>query len=445
MAPADTVNAGAPVGERRRQLEPEPIDDVGGVDGTRPRHHDEELLASVAAQQVALAHDAVQHPREHPQGAVAGIVAVGVVEDLEVIEVEDHHGIRRAAARQQPHRVLQAAPVQQTRERIGARLQFALRHRGEQTDPRAELLGDAGHEGGVGGRERLGVPARQMEHPVGGAHDADRHAQGTRTVAAANLQVRTGIERIAAVEPERVAVAHGRTTARHVDRARHERFVTVGPRNDGEVGTARVGQQDLAADPGEGEGHGPDGDIERALAILGHLECTDHLRLEQAAIALCCEQPLALGGGPALCEQEVPQRQCGEGEDGDGRHRHVADDGAPARPHVRGPQAARERQQHRPEHVERDHRPGRAHRIEARRPHPPPGGARQRRGVVVQASLHATVIGLDARLLEGFHDLARVGRGRRSGIGATNRVAPGREPGPQPGGLVWRFVRTMHD
>ena len=55
------------------------------------RQHGQELLAAVAPQQVGAAQALAQHRRALAQHGVAGQVAVGVVDLLEVVEVAEHH------------------------------------------------------------------------------------------------------------------------------------------------------------------------------------------------------------------------------------------------------------------------------------------------------------------------------------------------------------------
>src|SRR5262249_34133951 len=51
--------------------------------------HDDELVAREARAQIVLADRRTQHVADRPEGAIARLVAVGVVDFLEPIEVED--------------------------------------------------------------------------------------------------------------------------------------------------------------------------------------------------------------------------------------------------------------------------------------------------------------------------------------------------------------------
>ena len=59
---------------------------------------DHELLAAPARDRVVVAQDVLRDLGEHAQRAVAGLVAVGVVELLEAVEVGDRERERAAAA-----------------------------------------------------------------------------------------------------------------------------------------------------------------------------------------------------------------------------------------------------------------------------------------------------------------------------------------------------------
>ncbi len=95
---------------------------------------DDEFLAAVARDVIAVAAQAArQRLRDLAQHVVAGRVAVVVVERLEVIDVDEQHGQRAAAARRalgflREHRIERAAVVE-ARQRIGVREPVQLRFR----------------------------------------------------------------------------------------------------------------------------------------------------------------------------------------------------------------------------------------------------------------------------------------------------------------------------
>ena len=61
------------------------------------RHHDDEFLAAIAAGEIDIADRLADAQRELAQHIVAGIVAVAVVDRLEIIDVEHQHRDRLAA------------------------------------------------------------------------------------------------------------------------------------------------------------------------------------------------------------------------------------------------------------------------------------------------------------------------------------------------------------
>ena len=61
-----------------------------GLLGAASREHDDELVAGVADADVVGPDGRAQHPRDLAQRAVADVVAVGVVDLLEAVEVHDH-------------------------------------------------------------------------------------------------------------------------------------------------------------------------------------------------------------------------------------------------------------------------------------------------------------------------------------------------------------------
>ena len=79
-----------------------PANSLGGhlaFGDLRVRHDDGELLAAVTARQVARFDDPRQRAADAPQHLVAGLMAVHVVELLEVVDVENQHRERPAVVR----------------------------------------------------------------------------------------------------------------------------------------------------------------------------------------------------------------------------------------------------------------------------------------------------------------------------------------------------------
>ena len=84
-----------------------------------------ELVAAESRQRVVAAHAALQKLRELSQQLVARDVAAGIVDDLELIEIEVAHRVARAGRLRRIERALQAdlelAAVDQAGERVVAR------------------------------------------------------------------------------------------------------------------------------------------------------------------------------------------------------------------------------------------------------------------------------------------------------------------------------------
>ena len=81
--------------------------DIGGADVAQ---HDDELVAAEAAQHVAVAHDGAQPLAHAAQQLVADTVAEAVVDHLEVVEVDEHHGHRAGlAGLQEPGELIEEA------------------------------------------------------------------------------------------------------------------------------------------------------------------------------------------------------------------------------------------------------------------------------------------------------------------------------------------------
>jgi hypothetical protein len=92
--------------EQRGALDPRGVGEQRGAQalGHRlaaspwPRHQHEELLAAEAAEGVDLAQLGLERRRGVLQRAVAGRMAVAIVDGLEVVEVEHEHGERLSGA-----------------------------------------------------------------------------------------------------------------------------------------------------------------------------------------------------------------------------------------------------------------------------------------------------------------------------------------------------------
>src|SRR5580704_8964596 len=65
--------------------------------GVGARHHDDEFLSTQTADEVAAPNRLLKLTAETLEHAIADIVAIGVVHALEMVDVENHHGQRRAS------------------------------------------------------------------------------------------------------------------------------------------------------------------------------------------------------------------------------------------------------------------------------------------------------------------------------------------------------------
>ena len=143
---------------------------LGGMDvGTRQDQH--ELLATEATDRVAAPHHRAQPLGGRGQHAVALGVAVGVVDDLEVIEIEQDHGDRIPVGQRLAQPLVAGAMVEQPGQPVAPDLlaqRVALaggvvRERGHRREPLDELdllVGEA-HVLAVA------VDVQRTEHPLG--------------------------------------------------------------------------------------------------------------------------------------------------------------------------------------------------------------------------------------------------------------------------------------
>ena len=145
--------------------------------------HDDELVAGVAHAQVVGAQRALQRRRDLAQRVVADVVAVGVVDRLEPVDVHDderHLALQALGARQLAREVHEhRAAVRQRRQRIGQRIFLRLLEDDRVVDDGAGLLGDALEQPAVilGVVVRLDVIERQA------ADEACRRHSSGQTIA----------------------------------------------------------------------------------------------------------------------------------------------------------------------------------------------------------------------------------------------------------------------
>ena len=182
-----------------------------GVARVAGRHDHAELLAADAADDIGAAHSLARDARKLDQKLVAGRVPVHVVDALEIVEVEHHHGHRvvlaRSARQLRAQPLVEVAVVVEAGQRVGLReilesrsdLRVVERERRGVAEPLRELelvLGEA----------RVLADAIDVERPLQRAAGDQRHAhhrlrldRRSRDVDAARIEVR-------AVRPDRTAV-----------------------------------------------------------------------------------------------------------------------------------------------------------------------------------------------------------------------------------------------
>src|SRR3984957_15186825 len=109
------------------------------------RHHDDEFLSTQTADEVAAPNGVSQLSAKALEHAIADVVTISVVHALEMVDVENHHGQRRASrARGFDHRrqpALERAAIVEPGERIVKRHLYRLLH-GLTQSIRVKLLPD---------------------------------------------------------------------------------------------------------------------------------------------------------------------------------------------------------------------------------------------------------------------------------------------------------------
>ena len=103
---------------------PGPLQGADGLVGLGPRQHDRDLLAAVTGHEIAFPGRLAQDPRRAAQHFVAGLMSVGIVELLEMIDVpqDQREGPVAAAEFVQAgcDLVVEGPPVRQTGQGVGA-------------------------------------------------------------------------------------------------------------------------------------------------------------------------------------------------------------------------------------------------------------------------------------------------------------------------------------
>ena len=125
-----------------------------------------ELVAAEAGDGVALAERLLQAVRDLLQQAVARVVAERVVDLLEVVEVDQHHGRGDVRAAAGGDRLLDAVAEER-----------AVGQAGERVVQRLVLLGDRGAAAAVDREERQQEQQQRRQAELGGQHDDRREAE----------------------------------------------------------------------------------------------------------------------------------------------------------------------------------------------------------------------------------------------------------------------------
>ena len=239
-AGGEVGQAGA-VGDLGQRL----LDAIDGAQGPLCRgagEEEDELLAAEAGHDVLGAGRRVEGVGEGLEGAVAHLVAVGVVEALEVVDVRDDHSVAAPGGVELLDPLREGAPVEESGQLIGGSGLPGSGHGAEQAQAHARLLGD-GLEADAGlllGRGGAGG----VQHPEGLAVDGDRQAEpvadpaGPLCEQAAGVQIRRGA-------PARLAAADGRAVAAALDRAAEALDRPPGVHGAAQAAAAGLGEQQL--------------------------------------------------------------------------------------------------------------------------------------------------------------------------------------------------------
>src|ERR1700722_14864716 len=73
------------------QRGPHPLGLISRACRIPPRKNNEKFLAAITSDRVVASSRALHAPGEFPENGVAGKMAVGVVDHLEMIEIREHH------------------------------------------------------------------------------------------------------------------------------------------------------------------------------------------------------------------------------------------------------------------------------------------------------------------------------------------------------------------
>ncbi len=144
--------------------------DMLGLDGGFFGHlaeifqHDHEFVTAQACHRIFFAHAGLDAPRHLAQKQVAHRVAAGIVEHLEVVEIQKQHGAVAVAAAAAGHGLAEAVEQQATVGQAGERVVI-----GQSMDLRRRLLvlGDLGERAHVVSDFSLGVPDAGDGQPFG--------------------------------------------------------------------------------------------------------------------------------------------------------------------------------------------------------------------------------------------------------------------------------------
>ena len=129
---------------RLRQTITESSENLHRLLCSRALENDHEFLAAVTGDDVVGAEMVSKLMGEADQCAVAGFVAVGVVDQLEVVEIGHGQCERCALALQPSHDRFEVAPIREACQNIRRRLQARLIERSHRSNPNTNGRGD-GH------------------------------------------------------------------------------------------------------------------------------------------------------------------------------------------------------------------------------------------------------------------------------------------------------------